>query len=549
MEKALNRVNTLISTLTNVREYTIEWDESQNCHARLFLSFLQPALQSWHGTLTRLSIHVPLHLLNSFVTVKLPHLTDIHICLSSGNLTRREINIHLDGFLVFLHSLKDTLTGMSIKTTPSSVHLELSRFFRYLGAFPHFRSIALTILFDGAQLSLDPQAFSHFVQKHAATLESLSLKITRCAVHSERVAHKCINWIQTILSSIRAQTAGGSGGGSRLPELQHVAVALRPLKAPLHVISDFLAAHSTTLKSITLMDRALDLPDVCAVLPAFSTTGGSGFAQHGSMPLRSLEMRIDALSPNFLSLMARRLPYLQSLKLDRTQTSGYARNSVGKKDLMTSLFEADDFIEMVSATSAQGRIHLVCPDKQKKISSLIGVDCLVQLLRGGENVFVKKHAATLESLSLKTTRCAVHSERVAPECINWIQTILSSIRAQTAGSGGGSRLPELQHVAVALRPLKAPLHVISDFLAAHSTTLKSITLMDRALNLPDVCAVLPAFSTTGGSALAQHGSMLLRSLELRIDALSPNFLSLMARRLPHLQSLKLDLVDRTQMSG
>ncbi|RXW12179.1 hypothetical protein EST38_g13677, partial [Candolleomyces aberdarensis] len=132
MEKALNRVNTLISTLTNVREYTIEWDESQNYHARLFLSFLQPALQSWHGTLTRLSIHVPLHLLNSFVTVKLPHLTDIHICLSSGNLTRREIDIHLDGFLVFLHNLKDTLTGMSIQTTPSSVHLELSRFFRYL---------------------------------------------------------------------------------------------------------------------------------------------------------------------------------------------------------------------------------------------------------------------------------------------------------------------------------------------------------------------------------------------------------------------------------
>ncbi|RXW20816.1 hypothetical protein EST38_g5028 [Candolleomyces aberdarensis] len=333
MEKALNRVNTLISTLTNVREYTIEWDESQNCHARLFLSFLQPALQSWHGTLTRLSIHVPLHLLNSFVTVKLPHLTDIHICLSSGNLTRREINIHLDGFLVFLHSLKDTLTGMSIQTTLSSVHLELSRFFRYLGAFPHFRSIALTIPFDGAQLSLDPQAFSRFVQKHAATLESLSLKTTRCAVHSERVAPKCIDWIQTILSSIRAQTVGGGSGGdgSRLPELQHVAVALRPLKAPLHVISDFLAAHSTTLKSITLMDRALNLPDVCAVLPAFSTTGGSALAQHGSMLLRSLELRIDALSPNFLSLMARRLPHLQSLKLDlvdRTQMSGYARNSV-----------------------------------------------------------------------------------------------------------------------------------------------------------------------------------------------------------------------------
>ncbi|KAJ2929158.1 hypothetical protein H1R20_g7950, partial [Candolleomyces eurysporus] len=150
MEKALNHVSTLISTLTNVRGYTIEWDQSQNYHARLFLSFLQPALQSWHSTLTHLSIHVPLDLLNSFVTIKLPHLTDIHISLISGNLTLREINIRLDGFLVSLHNLKDTLTSISIQTTSSSLHLELSRFFRYLGTFPHLRAVALTIPFDGA---------------------------------------------------------------------------------------------------------------------------------------------------------------------------------------------------------------------------------------------------------------------------------------------------------------------------------------------------------------------------------------------------------------
>ncbi|KAJ2923892.1 hypothetical protein H1R20_g13200, partial [Candolleomyces eurysporus] len=95
MEKALNRISPLTSVLTNVREHDIEWDESQNYHARLFLSFLHPALQSWHGTLTRLSIYVPLDLLNSF-TVKFPHLADIHVCLSSGELTRQEIDIHLD---------------------------------------------------------------------------------------------------------------------------------------------------------------------------------------------------------------------------------------------------------------------------------------------------------------------------------------------------------------------------------------------------------------------------------------------------------------------
>ncbi|KAJ2923890.1 hypothetical protein H1R20_g13198, partial [Candolleomyces eurysporus] len=250
-----------------------------------------------------LSIHVPLDLLNSFVTVKLPHLTDIQICLSSSNLTQHR------------HSPRRVL-GVPPQSQ-GYLDLDLN---------PNDTKLLFTIPFDGAQLSLDPQAFSCFIQKHAATLESPSLKTTHCASHSERVAPECVNWIHTILFSIRAQTIGG-----RLPELQHVAVALRPLKAPLHVIWDFLAVHSITLKSITLMDRALDSPDVCAVLPAFSTTGGSGLAQFVSMPLRSLEMRIDALSPNFLSLMARRLPYLQSLKsdlVDRTQMSGYARNSV-----------------------------------------------------------------------------------------------------------------------------------------------------------------------------------------------------------------------------
>lgn len=327
LEKNLDRVRGLISTLSNVREYTIEWDESGNYHTELFMTFLQPALQRWHGTLTHLSIHVPLDLLNSFVTVKLPHLTHIHICLSSAGLTQRQINIHLDGFLVFLHNLKDTLSSISIQTTPSSKNLDLSRFFNFLGTFPHLRSISLTIPFDGAHLS-NPLMFTQFVLKHGAKLESLTLKTTRCGAHSERLAPECINWIQTILSSIRA---GNGGGGTGLPELQHVAVALRPLKAPLHIVSDFLLAHCTTLESITLMDRALDLTDLCAVLPAFSSSSGSGLTQFVSMPLKTLELRVDALSPHFLSLLQRRMGGLQTLKLeivDRTQMARYTRDSV-----------------------------------------------------------------------------------------------------------------------------------------------------------------------------------------------------------------------------
>ncbi|KAF5340248.1 hypothetical protein D9611_007798 [Ephemerocybe angulata] len=324
LKKDLWHITSLFSVLRGIQDYHIEWDKNPTFPPQLFAAFLQP-LYAWRDTLTSLSIHIPVDLLNSFVTATLPNLQHIHVCLSSGKMSQGRINIHLDGFLVFLHNLKDTLTSFSVRTTPGSESLELSRFFRFLGTFPHLRAVSLMIPFDGAHLP-DPQPFCKFIHKHSATLESLALKTTRCTAHAERIAPECFNWIQTILASAIQDP---------FPELQNVVLALRPLRAPFGVLMDFLRLHSPTLKSVALTDRMLELGDVCNyILPAL--TASTNPIEAGYVPLKTLEMRVDALQPRLLNSLWKKLPWLKCLKLDIAD-----RNQMGEIVANMRRFERD----------------------------------------------------------------------------------------------------------------------------------------------------------------------------------------------------------------
>jgi hypothetical protein len=318
LKKDVNHIKLLFAALKNVQEYHIEWDKNPHYPTQLFQAFLDP-LYSWRDTLTTLSIHIPVDLLNCFVTATLPHLRNIDITLSSGKMSQRRIDIHLDGFLVFLHNLKDTLRSLFIKTSPSSENLELSRFYRYLGTFPHLRSIGLMIPFDGAQLP-DPQPFIKFVHKHSRTLESLSLQTARCAAHAGRLAPECFNWIQAIIASVQEP----------FPELENVAIALRPLRAPLDLITHFLRLHAPTLRSVALTDRMLEWGDVYnQILPALCSDSPLNLPP---IPLRTLQMRVDAVTPWILRGFATKLPHLRHLKLelaDRARMTGYTDDLVG----------------------------------------------------------------------------------------------------------------------------------------------------------------------------------------------------------------------------
>ncbi|KAJ3520940.1 hypothetical protein NMY22_g12525 [Coprinellus aureogranulatus] len=302
LEKDINHIKELFAVLHSVQQYHMEWDNNPDYPSQLFKAFLEP-LYSWRDTLTTLSIHIPVDLLNGFVTATLPRLRNIHICLSSGRMSQRKINIHLDGFLVFLHNLKDSLKSLSISSHPSSENLELSRFYKYLGTFPHLRAIALTVPLNGAHLA-DPRMFCSFIHKHSRTLESLSLQTTRCAPHAERLAPECLNWIQTIIASIQEP----------FPELEDVTIALRPLRAPLDILTHFIRMHAPTLKSVALTDRMLEWGDVYQhILPAFSSASPLDASM---IRLQTLQMRVTAVTPWILSGLATKLPRLKHLKLE-----------------------------------------------------------------------------------------------------------------------------------------------------------------------------------------------------------------------------------------
>jgi len=326
LDKDTKRVDTLFSTMVNVQEYHIDWDQDPTHHALLFRSFLKSGLESWRDTLTHLALHIPLEHLATLARITLPSLCTFNIQFTTLALSLREINIYLDGFMVFLHNLKDTLTSLSISSNPRSEHLDLSRFFRYLGSFPHLREMGLKIPFDGGQLS-DPHTLCNFIARHTHTLRSLSLQTTRCAVHSSPVAPESAFWIQTVLSTLQSPSHPHSPAHPPLPafpELRSLTLALRPLKAPLDLISTFLRAHAGTLEHLALLDRTLDLYDLRTTLLPPLLSRWPVLDLRFLAPLKSLEMRVDRISPHLLILLAQELPGLRKLRLEPADRGMYA---------------------------------------------------------------------------------------------------------------------------------------------------------------------------------------------------------------------------------
>jgi len=299
MKKDIDRVTSALGAMKRVEEYEITWNGGRRYHRQLFDAFLQPVLRDWAHTLLTLSIKLPPELLSLLVRVNLPRLENLEATLHTAELQERDIHNVLDGFIVFVHNTKDTLRSLSILSTSSSENLDLSRLFRLLNRFPRLRSASLSIPFDGGHLS-DPTSFSSFLEMHRGTLQHLSLKASRCIpVHTGKYDPDCVNWIQRIIGSVHVP----------FPQLSSLELALRPLRAPLHILSDFLTIHSPTLESLILNDRILTLDDVQSIVAPFASI------QPEALPLKRLKLRVSYLSPELLYLLASRLPRLRSLNL------------------------------------------------------------------------------------------------------------------------------------------------------------------------------------------------------------------------------------------
>ena len=225
----------------------------------------------------------------------------------------RDINHIHDGFVVFVNNLKDSLEYISFISTHTSLNLDISRIYGSLGLFPKLRSISLSVPFDGAHLS-DPLAFVGFLEKHRSTLKDINVLTSRCMVHYSPGDPKSKHWIQNILTSVN----------DPFPLLQSLALAMRPLRAPLTNVSVFLDKHSSTLDSLILADRALDLYELKFLLkPASGPLDLKG--------LRHLRVKLANFSPSILYYLASKMPGLTCLDIE-------CSSLIGDGDFVSQLF-------------------------------------------------------------------------------------------------------------------------------------------------------------------------------------------------------------------
>ena len=300
LRKDIALIVSALNAMENIKEYFIEWNEENNYHPELYKACSTPVLQKWMGQLTKLTIKVPPQLLKSLqvAAVRLRNLESLEYHFCTGQMSPQDIyNIH-DGFLVFVNNLKDSLEHLSFISTHTSHNLDITLIYKWLGPFPKLRSISLSVPFDGAHLS-DPSTFVQFLENHRSTLKVISVLTSRCTVHSTPSNPESINWIQKILTSIN----------SPFPRLRSLALALRPLRAPLTNVSDFLEMHMSTLDSLILTDRAFDY---CGFERLIKTASGP----LDLIGLRHLRVKLNNFSPTILYYFASKMPELTSLDIE-----------------------------------------------------------------------------------------------------------------------------------------------------------------------------------------------------------------------------------------
>jgi hypothetical protein len=128
----------------------------------------------------------------------------------------------------------------------------------------------------------------------------------------------------------------------------------------------------------------------------------------------------------------------------------------------------------------------------------------------------------LNYINLFTTRCVIRWTPGHPDGVNWIQKILSSIPHP---------LPQLRGLGVALRPLRAPLTILAEFLSTHSS-IETLLLEDRALQTTQISDLFPHFS---GQPIFG-----ILHFQTKVEAFTPDIIAYFAFKFPNLRTLKVE---------
>ncbi|KAL0581279.1 hypothetical protein V5O48_000762 [Marasmius crinis-equi] len=377
LAKHTRLVTSTVQNLPHLQEYSVQWSPGSSYHPELFSAFLGPILHNTElgQNLTKLSVKAPTEKLSSLAPLHLPKLERLELDLHTGAMLAGEINDHFDALIVFVNNTMRTLRALSVSSTPDSTHLDLNRFFHRLGTFPNLTSFTLNIPYDGAHVSSPSFLFTspgsegdrdlsltpmeHFIKKHADHIQELRLKCSRASPPTARPNPHAKFWIQRILAriaggdlSVGVDSSAGSSinvdsaANEEYPRLHTLEVPLRPLKSSLQPLRKCVSVLAGQLKSLTLTDRALmedELKMIFNMSPSVSfnnftslhsLTNSSELSLSSAccrkpsliapdLSIATLSLRVQALSPSLLEVIAQAVPGLTKLELE---IGGFARD-------------------------------------------------------------------------------------------------------------------------------------------------------------------------------------------------------------------------------
>ena len=290
-----------VARFVGVTEFRIE--SHRHAYDRTSLPFLAAVWPVVGSNLRVLSMHMPLSKLCTIISsaLGLDQLQELDIALKAEDLwpsANQPNSLIIEILGPFINRLNLTLRSFTIA---SSAHMDLSVFFDSLGHFPRLTKLAILVPFDFIHLS-DTSGINRLLSVND-TIQHLILRPRDCCRPFKYKSTGSVveTWIKQSFPDVV------------LAKLHTMEVGLNFIPGTLDTMMVHLGRFADTLSSLILMDRSLTYHEVeMAVSPFANRSAGLG----------SLSLFVRTLSPQFVDLLANKLPKLHKLELSIDKVVG-----------------------------------------------------------------------------------------------------------------------------------------------------------------------------------------------------------------------------------
>ncbi|RDB16731.1 hypothetical protein Hypma_002431 [Hypsizygus marmoreus] len=280
-----------VTHLTQVTEYTIEWDWKSELTAEEFLPFLTAAWATFGVNLRKLEVAA------SFSTV----LVFLHDAGNPKNLqnfrahlnnTAGPENPDLAQLAIFINQTSSTLRQLSIVSDCDEMHL--ASLFSSLGTFAQLQSLEISAPLDMCGLS-DPSSVTGLLEGHAHVLKHVDLSYQGMIRGAGLpVKQAFAEWM-----------VGNVANRHILANLESLVLLAPTESARLDVTMTYIERSAHTMTSLSLTGDHLRYEEVATLISALSP--------HRVM--KSLSLCTKSLSSRLIELFAQEMPYLDTLNL------------------------------------------------------------------------------------------------------------------------------------------------------------------------------------------------------------------------------------------